>query len=71
MVNVLFFSTQIMSLVGENKGRTVITAHAFWVEVLPLLLAGIICALCLIMSLHLWQIPRVKSLPAKGRWRAR
>ena len=24
-----------------------------------------ICALCLIMSLHLWQIQRVKSLPAK------
>lgn len=42
-----------------------ITAHAFWVEVLPLLLAGIFCALCLIMSLHLWQTQRVQSPPAK------
>ena len=70
MVNVLFLAHRHVT-VGENKGRTMITAHAFWVEALPLLLAGILCSLCLIMSLHLWQIQRVQSPPAKGRWRAR
>ena len=66
MVNVLFFSTQIMSLQARTKGETVITADAFWVEALPLLLAGILCSLCLILSLHLWQTQRVQSPPAKG-----